>query len=46
MTSVPEVIKQIAQNVRDKSVPEHIRFNYEQVLRETRDYCDRELKRK
>ena len=42
--SVPVLIQQMVESMRDKSTPQHVRFNQAQVVETIRDYCDQALK--
>lgn len=37
---VPVVIQQMIEDLRDKSVPEHVKFNKLQVLQSIKDECE------
>lgn len=38
--SVPVIVQQMVESVRDKKTPANVRFNQAQVLETIRDYCD------
>lgn len=42
--SVPVIVQQMVESMRNKSTPENVKFNNAQVIETIRDYCDHALK--
>lgn len=41
---LPVVIQQMIESLNDKSIPEHIKFNYAQSLKRVKEGCEAALK--
>lgn len=41
--SVPVIVQQMVESMRDNSTPDHVRFNQSLVVETIRDYCNKAL---
>lgn len=41
--SVPVIVQQMVESLRDKTTPDNVRFNQAQVIQTIQDYCESAL---
>lgn len=41
--TVPVIVQQLVESLKDKQTPQHVRFNQSAVVEAIRDYCDMAL---